>query len=124
MQHLLQFIGITLLQSLIGKHQHGVTREDSRVGIPLAMHGGFATSHVGIVHQVIVQQCIVMIGLQCTGGHQYVFRIVLIHIVCQQHQHGTDTLAAKRKHILDRLVDRFRFSLVGQATDKIIHHVQ
>ena len=59
------------------------------------MHGLMTATHVGIVHQVVVQEREVVIGFQSDGLCHNPFRIILEQIVGQQHQHGSHTLAAQ-----------------------------
>ena len=53
--HLGQLVGIAMLHLLKGHEQHGVARENGRVGIPTDMHGGKASPLLGTIHQVVVQ---------------------------------------------------------------------
>ena len=61
--HSLQMFGRTLRHKLISQHQHCVTRKDSRIIIPYLMHRFFSAAFIGTVHQVVMQQCIIMIDL-------------------------------------------------------------
>ena len=86
-------LGIAMSHTLVCQDQHGVARQDSRVGIPFLVYSQLATTHIGIVHQVVVQQSIVMIRLQRDGIHQNLLRILLIKIVRHQHQGRANALA-------------------------------
>ena len=83
----------TLRHHLIGQYQHRVAREDGLVVVPLHVHRRFAATLVSIVHQVVVEQGVVVIGLQCAGRSQYALRILAEEVVGQQHQRRADALA-------------------------------
>ena len=59
------------------------------------MNRGLTASHIGIVHQVVMEQRIVMIGLQTQGRHQDLLGMFLEQVIAQQHQYRTDTLTAQ-----------------------------
>ena len=58
---------------------------DKGIIIPFFMDRQMTTTHIGIIHQIIMQQSIIMIGLQSAGIHEDVFRIFLIEIISQKH---------------------------------------
>ena len=103
-QHLGKMLFVTLCHALIGKNQHAVAREDGCIGIPLLVNGLVTTAQIGIVHQVIMEQGIVVISLQGDGIHQDFLRVVLEDVVTQEHQGWTDALAPHREYILYRLI--------------------
>ena len=80
-QHLGKMLVIALCHALIGEHQHTVARKDGSIGAPLLVDGLVSTAQVGIIHQVIMEQCIVMISLQGNGIHQDFLRVVLEDII-------------------------------------------
>ena len=49
------------------------------------MHGLMTTTHIGIVHQIIMQQRKVVIGFQADGLSDDPLRVVLVEIVGQEH---------------------------------------
>ena len=61
-----------------------------------------------------------MIGFQCACRGEYALRIVLEHIVSQQHQGRPDSLTTKRQHILDRLIQAFRFTIIADMVQIIV----
>ena len=65
-----------------------------------------------------------MIGLKGTGWHEYALGIILVHIVCKQHQYRTNALPSDGKHILYGFVYCFRFTIVGQTIDKPVDFIQ
>ena len=76
---------VALCHSLVSQHQHTVTREDSSIGIPLLVYGLMTTTEVSIIHQVVVQESIVVISLKSYRIHQNLLRIILEEIVSQEH---------------------------------------
>ena len=95
--------------------QHSVAREDGLISVPLLMHRLVTTTHIGIVHQVVVQQGEVMIGLQSDGLRDDTLWIILKEIIAHQHQHRAHTLASQRQHVLDRFIQRERLAVVCQT---------
>ena len=120
----MQFIGRNLCDTLIGQHQHGVARQDGLVGIPTAMYRLMAATQVGIVHQVVVQQGVVVVGFNTTGWHENVLGVFAPEVIAKQHQHRADALATKREYILDRIIERCRLSVVRQAVEIIVDQLQ
>ena len=86
---------VALSDALVCKHEHRVAREDCGVGIPTAVYGLVTAAQVGIVHEVVVQKRVVVVGLQATSRHDYRLGVVLEQIVGKEHQHGAYALAAK-----------------------------
>ena len=86
---------VTLCDALVCKHEHRVAREDCGVGIPTTVYGLVSATQVGIVHEVVMQKRVVVVGLQATSRHDYRLGVVLEQIVGKEHQHGAYALAAK-----------------------------
>ena len=121
-QHLGKMLFITLSHTLISQNEHAVARKDCRIGIPFLMNRFMTATQISIVHQVIMQQSIVMISFQGNGIHQNLLRIVLEKIVAQKHERRTNTLATHRKYVSDRLIKRLWLSFVRQISQKLIYH--
>ena len=83
-----------------------------------------ATPHVGIVHQVVVQQGKVVIRFQSDSLSHNALRIVLVKVIGQQCQHRAYALAANREHILDRLIQRIGLTVIYQTVQRLIHFLQ
>ena len=115
--HRSELVRTALCHALIGKHEHRVAGEDSGIGIPATVDGGMSAPEVGIVHEIVVEQRVVMIGLQRTCRGQDAFRVVLVHVVDEEHEHGTYALASEGEYILNGLVERARLSVVGQLVE-------
>ena len=94
-QHLSQLVGAALLHAFIGQYKHRVAREDSRVGIPAAVYRLVTSAQVGVVHEIVVQQRVVMVGFQCTCRREDTLRVILEHVVAEQHEHGTYAFASQ-----------------------------
>ena len=84
--------------------QHGIAREHGSVGVPLLMHRGLAAPHVGVVHKVVVQKRVVVVGFKSYGQGQRGVDIVLKERVRKQQQRGAQPLAAHGEHVADGLV--------------------
>ena len=78
------------------------------------MYRLMSTPQVGIIHQVVMQQGIVMIGLQTTGRHEDILRLVFKKVVRHQHQYRAYALATDGEHITDRVIQRLGFPLVRE----------
>ena len=64
-----------------------------------------ASPHVGIIHKVVVQQGIVVVGFQSYGRHKDVIGLFTPEVIGHKHEHGTDALATERQYILYRLIE-------------------
>ena len=84
------------------------------------MYRHLSTTHIGIVHEVVVKKGVVMIGLQANGRHQDVLWLLTPQVVTKECQHRTDALATYCQHILYRLIERSGFAVVGQTNQKVV----
>jgi len=94
-EHGRQLVGRHLLYALKRQDEHVVAREDGLVGIPAAMNGGLTATHIGIVHQVVVQQGEVMIGLQSNGRHEDILGLRFPQVIGHEHEYRTDAFATQ-----------------------------
>ena len=76
-EHGAQVSLITLRHALESQHQHAVARKDGCIVVPFLVHGEVAAAHVGTVHQVIVQQGVVVVAIQVATLRQEAFRVYL-----------------------------------------------
>ena len=120
LKHLRQFVCRAFCHPLISEHEHRVARENRLIGVPPLMHRLVSAPQVGVVHQVIMEKCIVVISLQSHSLHENALRIILIQIVSQQHQHGPHAFATHRQHILHRLIKAGWLTVVRQPGQEII----
>ena len=56
-------------------------------------------THVGIIHKVVVEQCVVMICLETNGRHKDVLGLLTPQIIAEQHKYRAYALAAQREYI-------------------------
>ena len=110
--------------ALIRQHEHGVAGEYGGVGVPTAVYGLVSAAQVGVVHEVVVQQGVVMVSLKRTGGHENAFGVVLEEVVGKEHEYGAYAFAAHRQHILYGYVKRLRLAVVRNVVEKGIHLCQ
>lgn len=68
------------------------------------MYGGFAASHVGMVHQVIVQQGVVVVSFDAHSRGCGMVDVVLVQAISHEQQGGAQAFASHREHIFDRFV--------------------
>jgi hypothetical protein len=83
-----------------------------------------ATPQVGIVHQIVVQQRIVVVGLQTGGLHEDSLRVVLEEVVGQQHERGTNALATQREHIVDGVVEVVGLTVAMQTRQGVVYFLK
>ena len=88
------------------------------------MDGRITPTHIRIIHQVIVEQRVVMIGFQRNGRRQDTLRILLVEIVSEQHQRGPYAFAPYRKYIFNGVIESSRPTLVRQVVEILINHSQ
>ena len=117
-------MAVTLGHALIGQHEHGVAREHSQVGIPLLMYGGLPPAHIGIVHKVVVEECVIVVGLQGASTGENLFGVILKEVVGQKHQRGADAFAPHGEHILDGSIEGCRLAVVRQAVKIAVYQLQ
>ena len=106
---------------LEGHDEHRVAREDGRVVVPLAVHGGKAAAHVGTVHQVVVQQRVVVVGFQAYGGGHHAVHVVAIEAVGQQHQCGAQAFASHVEHVAYGFIEPFGAGGVGHFSQRLFN---
>ena len=78
MEHILQVNLTAFCHAFVGKYQHRIAAKNGRIGVPSLVNRLMSAAHLGVIHQVIVQQCVVMIGLQGASLHENRLRVVLI----------------------------------------------
>ena len=77
MEHLWQLIGRHLSKHLICLDQHLVARENGRILVPLDMHGRSATTHLSMIHHIIVEQSEIMEYLQSQCSRQNILIVAI-----------------------------------------------
>ena len=75
------------------QHEHGISREDGRIGIPAAVHSRLSPPHICLVHEVIMEQGVVMKHLQGDGSIHMPFCVLVKKLCSQQEKHRSDALA-------------------------------
>ena len=88
------------------------------------MHGRFATTHIGIVHQVIVQEREVVVYLQSKSRIENSIHIVTIHVISHKHHRRAYALASERENILDRFVQVHRFVCIVKRLNMRIYLIE
>ena len=83
-----------------------------------------STTHISVVHQVVVQQSKVVVGLQSEGLRHNAQWIVFIEIVRQHGEYWTYTFSADRQYVLNGVVQRGRLAIVNQIIEGLIHFLQ
>ena len=92
-----------------GHDEHRVAREHRRVFVPFAVYCRAAASHIGVIHEVVVQQRVVVVGLQTDGCGHGAVEVFAVDAVGQQEKGGAQALSAFLKNILDGFVKTFGF---------------
>ena len=115
---------LTLGHPLICHYEHRVAGKYGRVGVPAAVNCRLAAADVGIVHEVIVKQSVVVICLYGAGGHQDALGVVAPEAVREHHQYGAYAFSAEREHVADGFIERFGPAVVWQAGDKAVDTVK
>ena len=119
--HIFHLVGLTVPYPIKGLQQHGIAREDGLIGIPLLMNSLIAPTHIGMIHQVVVEQREVVIGLYTDGLRHDTFGILAIEVIGQEHEDGTDTLTAQRQHIAYRIVECVWLTVIGEVLQGLVH---
>ena len=79
-----------------------------------------STSKVCIVHEVVVQQRVVVISLQSASRWKDAFGVVFEHVVCQHHERRSYSLSPDGKDILDGLVKALRLPVIGNVVQVVV----
>ena len=109
LRYLGQVLLVTLADALHGHHQHVVSAQDGRVVVPLLVDGGLSASHLGTIHQVIMEQCEIVVCLQSNGG-KYGGRDVLpIEVAGHEEQDRAYALPSQREGVGDRGIESFGY---------------
>ena len=88
------------------------------------MNRRIAAAHIGIIHEVIVEQRVVMIGFQGNGRRKDTLGIFLVEIIAEQHQRGAYALAPHRQHVFNRIIESLGPALIRQVVEILINHSQ
>ena len=94
------------------EQQHGITRKYRRVLVPHLMHRRFVPAHIGIVHDIVMHESMVVIQFQSQSQAHGIVHIVFKQVVGHQHQQRTDSLAAFGEDIPNRFIQSFRMAHV------------
>ena len=84
------------------------------------MYSGVSASHVGIVHEVVMEEGVVMVCLQSAGCREYGVRIVLVEVITHEHEYWAYALASQREDIAYRLVERLWLACVGDVVKVVV----
>ena len=98
-----------------GSDEHGVAGEHCRVFVPFHVNGGFAASHVGVVHQVIVEERVVVIGFNREGCGHGDFRVVAIDGASQKHEGGAEAFSAHGEGVGNWLIEPLWLGGIGHG---------
>ena len=88
------------------------------------MDSGMTSTHIGLIHQVVVKQREVVIGLHTDGLRHDTEGIIAEEVIGQEHEDRTDALATQRQHIADRIVECVRLTVVGEVIEGLVHLVE
>ena len=109
---------------LCGDGQHGVAAQDGSVVVPATVHSGFAASHVGVVHHVIVQEREVVEHFQAHGCVNRHGRVAAHGVTGHECEHGTYTFAPQSHVVADGLVELTGRCRVGDGSNRLIDGVE
>ena len=70
-----------LRNEAIGEEQHGVARKHGGVFVPALVDGRATAAHIGVVHEVIVHEGVVVVHLDADGGRNSRGEIAVIERV-------------------------------------------
>ena len=123
-EHLLELVLTAVGHELISEHEHAVTREDGGVGIPLLVHGLMSAAQVGVVHEVVVEQRVVVVGLEGACRTEDALRIILEEVIGKKHEDRAHALATHRQDISYWLIERHGLAVEGHVLDIIVYDAQ
>ena len=78
--------------------------------------------HVGIVHEVVVKQRVIMVYLQSHGHFQRLVDVLAVHIIYKQQHNGTDSLSAQRHYVAYGFVKVFRLVGIAYFRQRTVHY--
>ena len=81
-------------------------------------------TQISIVHEVVMQKRIVMVGLKCTSRHKDSLGILLEEIIRKEHKHWAYALSSHREHITYRFVKRRRTAVVRKLHKIVVDELQ
>ena len=105
-------------------NQHGIARKDSRVIVPFFMHRSPSAAHIRVIHQVIVQQRMVMVSFDTDGSRHSRFEVIFVQAVSHEQQRRAQAFAPHVEHIADRFVKSHRLSGVVNGSKCLIDGVE
>ena len=115
---------VALLHPLKCQDKHRVAREDGRIGIPAHVYRLLSAAQRGVVHEVVMQERVVVIGLKGARRRENRFRVVPEEIVGQEHQRRTYALSSQREYISDRFVQALWPASVREIAYILVYFVE
>ena len=107
-----------------GQDEHGVAREHGRVVVPLLVDGGLAAPHVGTVHEVVVEEGVVVVSLDADGGGEGLFGVLVVEAAGEEEEGGAEALAAHGEDVFDGFVEALGTGGVGDAAECLLDGLQ
>ena len=86
------------------------------------MDHGTAATHLGMVHQVVVEERVVVVGLEGESGGQCALHVIAIKAVAHQCQHGADAFAAAIEDVGYRLVKAHGLRGIRHLPEGLFNH--
>ena len=105
-------------------NKHRVTRKDCRIGIPTAVNGRFTTAHLCPIHEVVVEERVVVIHLNSDCGTKCFIITRSIKTVRQKRQYRTDALTPHFKGVRYGFIKTFGLLREGNVVDKLFDLIQ
>ena len=93
-----------IAKQLIGINHHCITREDGYILAPLGKYRWLATTHQGVIHNVVVQKSEIVEHLHRRGCRHSLTHIAAEGLAAQKQQCWTYALATTRHRVKDWLV--------------------
>ena len=87
--HFFQMLRRTSCHVANRQNQHSISRKHGSVIVPNLVYGGLPPAHIRTVHQIIMQQCVVVINFDSYGRIVDRCYILTIQIIRHQHQDRT-----------------------------------
>lgn len=83
-----------------------------------------SAAQVGVVHEVVVEQRVVVVGLEGACRTEDALRIILEEVIGKKHEDRAHALATHRQDISYWLIERHGLAVEGHVLDIIVYDAQ
>ena len=110
-----------LCDEAIGQEKHGVAGEYGGVFVPTGVHGGASAAHVGVVHEIVVHEGVVVVHFDADRRGHGRHVVAVIEREGREQKHGAEPLPAAGEYETNGVVKSFGTLRIGQCRQGVFN---